>query len=148
MFGFAWIFGCVGFGWLGKFVARGFELIQEALLVGRDFFLVGFGFGYDGSGKRVGLGVLLEVGDDGGEAGDETVEGLCVGCGMCNVVKVQWFPESGDVADECEEQGKFFDFVFGFAEEVEVCEGVVEDVNVAIKFSREGSLVARGRQGV
>ena len=96
--GLAWIFGCVGFGWLGKFVARGFELIEEALLVGRDFFLVGFG--YNGSGKWVGLRTLLEVGDDGGEACDESVEGLCVGCGVCNVVRLQWFSEGGDVADE------------------------------------------------
>ena len=57
---------------------------------------------------------------------------------MCGLWNVQWFSEGGDVADGCEEQGKFVDFVFGFAEEVEVCEGVVEDGNVVITFCEGG----------
>ena len=87
----------------------------------------------------------MEVGNDGGEAGDEGVEGLGVGCWMCNMVRVERFAEGGDVADGCDEQGKFIYFVFGFVEEVEVCKSVVEDGNVVIKFYQGGKFGCEGK---
>ena len=63
---------------------------------------------------------------------------------MCNMVGVQWFSESGNVADGCEEQGEFVNFIFGFAEKAEMCKSVVENGNVVIEFNEGGQFVGEG----
>ena len=139
-----------GRGWAAfELVASGFELLQQALLVGGKLgsvFAVGgvWGVGNSCASERVGLGALLEVWDDGGERSDEGCERLCVRSGVCDVVGMEGFAEGGDVADGGKEEREFVDLVFGFAQEIEVGKGVVKDGNVVVKICEGGELGSEG----